>query len=170
MPRARGRAGASCSRSLSDRVPVGRVGRPHGLDGSFFVEGASEAPERFVVGATLLAGGEPATVVVSKRGAGGRLVIRLDRRVERGTELAVRRDELPPPQEDEYYVFQLVGLAVEEKDGRALGRVRDVLPGPANDALELESGELLPLVEDCVLAIDLEAGRIVVATGYADAG
>ncbi len=97
-------------------------------------------------------------------------MIRLDRRVERGTELAVRRDELPPPQEDEYYVFQLVGLAVEEKDGRALGRVRDVLPGPANDALELESGELLPLVEDCVLAIDLEAGRIVVATGYADAG
>ena len=45
-------------------VPVGRVGRPHGVDGSFFVDGASEAPERFALGATLLVDGEPAEVTV----------------------------------------------------------------------------------------------------------
>ena len=42
----------------------------------------------------------------------------------------------------------------------------DVLPGPANDALELDSGLLLPLVEDCVLEIDVDAGRVLVAPGF----
>ena len=54
----------------SELVPVGRAGRPHGLDGSFFVEGASERDEVFAAGATLYADGEPAEVVASKRGAG----------------------------------------------------------------------------------------------------
>ena len=87
----------------------------------------------------------------------------------RGATLAVRRDDLPEPDEDAYYVFQLVGLRVEEEGGRALGTVNEVQNGPANDTLELDSGLLLPLVESCVLDIDLAAGRIVVARGFADA-
>jgi 16S rRNA processing protein RimM len=150
-------------------VPVGRVGRPHGLDGSFFVEGASRRQETFAVGAVLYAGGEAAEVVASRHGAGGRPVIRLDRRLERGTELAVPRETLPPPADaDEFYVFQLVGLAVEEEGGRALGRVRDVLEYPANDVLELDSGASLPFVEACVRQVDLAEGRIVVAPGFAE--
>src|SRR5207302_2896543 len=140
---------ASCSRSLNEFVTVGRVGRPHGLDGSFVVERASESPQRFEVGATLYANGEPAQVVASKQ-AGGRPVIRLDPRVERGTPLEIRRSELPPPEEDSYYVFQLVGLAVVEEGGGDLGRVAEVSPGVANDVLELDSGLLLPLVGECV--------------------
>ena len=153
----------------SDLVTVGRVGKPHGIDGSFFVEGGSDSPERFSVGARLLVDGEPAEITGSKRGAGGRFVIKLDRQVPRGATLAVRRDELPEPEEDAYYVFQLVGLAVEEEGGRALGLVTDVQPGPANDALELDTGLLLPLVESCVLEVDLEGRRILVARGFADA-
>jgi 16S rRNA processing protein RimM len=154
---------------VTELVPVGRVGRPHGVDGSFFVEGASEAEERFAVGAVLQVEGASAKVVASKRGAGGRRVLRLDREVRRGATLAVPRDELPEPEPDAYYVFQLVGLAVEEEGGRRLGSVADVLEGPANDALELDSGLLLPLVEACVLDVDLEARRILVARGFADA-
>jgi 16S rRNA processing protein RimM len=154
---------------VSDLVPVGRVGRPHGVDGSFFVEGASEAPERFAKGARLLVDGEPAEVTVSKRGAGGRVVIKLDRAVPRGATLAVRRADLPEPEADAYYVFQLVGLAVEEEGGRALGTVLEVENGPANDALVLQDGLLLPFVGDCVLDVDLEGGRILVARGFADA-
>lgn len=152
---------------MGESVPVGRVGRPHGLDGSFVVEDASEDPERFVEGARLLAGGAPAVVVSSKR-AGGRPVVRLDRPVERGTELAVPRSELPPATGESFYVFQLVGLAVEEEGGCGLGRVQDVAPGVANDILELDSGHALPLVEECVLEIDLEAGRILVARGFVE--
>jgi 16S rRNA processing protein RimM len=96
-------------------------------------------------------------------------VIRLDRHVERGTELAVPRATLPRlGEDDEFYVFQLVGLSVEDESGRLLGRVREVLEYPANDVLELDSGASLPLVEACVRQVDLAGGRIVVAVGFAD--
>jgi 16S rRNA processing protein RimM len=148
-------------------VRIGRVGRPHGLDGSFVVEAASEEPARFAVDAVLWVGGGPARVVSSKR-ARGLPVIRLDRAVERGAELTVRVSELPPPADDSYYVFQLAGLEVEEEGGRVLGRVEDVAPGVANDVLELDSGIVLPMHEDCIRKVDLAAGRIVVARGFAD--
>jgi 16S rRNA processing protein RimM len=145
------------------------VGRPHGVDGSFFVEQASDAPERFAKGARLLVDGEPAEVIVSKRGSGGRAVIKLDRDARRGATLSVRRDELPDPEEDAYYVFQLIGLAVEEEGGRPLGTVTEVENGPANDSIVLDSGELLPLVDACVLEVDLAGGRILVARDFSDA-
>jgi 16S rRNA processing protein RimM len=146
---------------------VGRVGKSHGLDGSFVVEQASEVAERFKVGAELFVAGEPAKVIASRQ-ARGRPVIRLDRRVERGATLEIPRDELEPAGEDEYYVFQLIGLSVEEEGGRELGMVVDVAPGVANDILELDTGLLLPMVEDCVRQVDFTAKRIVVAPGFAD--
>ncbi len=152
-----------------DWVSVGRVGRPHGLRGDFVVERASEAPERFAVGARVYVEREPATVVESKR-SGGRLVIRLDRTAERGSALELPQSELPPPGEGSFYAFQLVGLSVEEEGGRALGRVEEIEPGVANDVVRLDSGIALPLVEDCVREIDLEGGRIVIAPGFVDAG
>ena len=147
------------------RVQVGRVGKPHGLEGAFVVEEASDDPERFAEGVTLLVGGEPARVVESKR-AGGRPVIRLDRDVERGDSIQVERSELPSTEEGEYYAFQLVGLEVEEAGGEKLGRVTEVSSGPANDVLELDTGLALPLVDACVQEVDLAAGRIVVQTGF----
>jgi 16S rRNA processing protein RimM len=152
----------------SELVPIGRVGRPHGLDGSFFVEGASDRADAFAVGTVLLADGERCAIVASKRGSQGRPVIRLDRPVGRGATLAVPREALPPLEEDAYYAFQLVGLEVVEEGGRAVGRVSDVLDYPANDVLELDSGLSLPLVAACVREVDLVNGRIVVAPGFAD--
>jgi ribosomal 30S subunit maturation factor RimM len=48
--------------------------------------------------------------------------------------------------------------------------VKEVQPGVANDVLELDSGHALPLVDACVLHVDLEAGRIRVARGFAPHG
>jgi 16S rRNA processing protein RimM len=152
----------------SNRVVVGRVGRAHGRDGAFVVEDASTDPERFIPGAELVARGERVRVEEAKR-AGGRLVIRLDRPMERGVSLEVAREELPLPEPGSYYVFQLVGLEVVEEEGRRLGLVRDVAPGVANDVLELDTGAALPLVEACVRSVDLSAGRILVARGFAEA-
>lgn len=146
---------------------MGRVGRPHGLDGAFVVERASDDERRFAVGARLLVDGEPAEVVLRRRVGGGRTAIRLDRAVTRGQTLAVARAELPPPAPDSYYIFQLVGLEVEER-GRVVGRVREVLPGAANDNLELDTGALVPLVEVAVAKVDLERGRIVLNPGFID--
>jgi len=150
-----------------DWVPVGRIGRAHGRDGSFVVEQASEDEARFAPGARVYVGREPATVVASKR-AGGRLVVRLDRRAERGSVLAVPRGELPAPEEGSYYVVDLEGLDVVEEGGRGLGRVQEVAAGVANDVLRLDSGVALPMVEDCIRAVDIEGRRIVVAQGFAE--
>jgi 16S rRNA processing protein RimM len=150
-----------------DFVQVGRVGRTHGLDGSFVVENASENEALFAVGAALFAGGEPATVTGRKR-SGGRLVVKLDRDVPRGAELAVPRATLPEPEPNSYYVFQLIGLEVVEEGGRRLGSIQDVAPGVANDVLTLDSGLSLPMHEECVRKVDLEGGRVVVARGFGD--
>jgi 16S rRNA processing protein RimM len=111
--------------------------------------------------------GELAKVVASKR-SGGRPVIRLDREARRGSDLSVPRSELPPTGENEYYAFQLLGLEVEEEGGRSLGRVSAVDSGVANDVLRLDTGLALPLVDACVLDVDLDQGRIQVAQGFGD--
>jgi 16S rRNA processing protein RimM len=132
------------------------------------VEDASEEPSRFEVGAQLLVAGEPASVVLSWQVGKGRRAIKLDRRAERGAELTVMRDALPPLGDGSYYVTDLVGMEVVDEQGVRVGFVRDVVPGPANDALELDTGLLLPLVEDCVREVDLERGRVLLNPGFTD--
>jgi 16S rRNA processing protein RimM len=154
---------------VAERVAVGRVGRPHGLAGAFVVEDASAAPERFQLGARLFVDGVGAEIVESKR-AGGRPVIRLDRKATRGAALEVERAALPEPDLDHYYVFDLVGAEVLEEDGATLGVVADVAPGVANDVLELDSGLALPFVGACVREIDLDRRRILVARGFSTGG
>ena len=149
-----------------DLVRIGRVGRPHGIDGAFVVEQASDDPGRFEVGAELRVDGEPASVVVSRQVGGGRRAIKLDRPVARGAELTVRRDELAPLPDDTYYVADLVGLEVIDERGEVVGVVREVHPGPANDALELDTGLLLPLVANCIRDVDIPGGRVLLNPGF----
>ena len=149
------------------KVRIGRVGRPHGLDGAFVVEDASTDERWWQVGARFQAGGDPVEVVGARR-ASGRPVVKLDRDVERGALLEVDHAELPPTDEDEYYAFELVGLEVVEEGGRPLGTVKAVIPGVANDVLDLGGDVLLPIVEDCILRVDLAAGLIEVAAGFAE--
>jgi 16S rRNA processing protein RimM len=152
---------------MSERVVVGRVGRPHGLDGSFVVEGASDDDRWFRVGSRLLVGTAELEVVAARR-ARGRPVIKLAADVTRGATLEVPREALPPTEEGEFYAFELVGLEVVEEGGRRLGTVTAVEPGVANDVLALDGGLLLPLVGVCVRDIDLEKRRILVAPGFSD--
>jgi 16S rRNA processing protein RimM len=148
------------------RVAIGKVGRPHGIDGAFFVEQPSDDQRWWKTGARFLAGGAPVEVV-AHRMSSGRPVIKLEPPVERGVLLEVERGDLPATAEDEYYAFELIGLQVVEETGRSLGTVKAVTPGVANDVLELDSGVLLPMVEDCIRAVDLAGGRIDVAEGFA---
>src|SRR5262245_14020707 len=135
-PRRRPSTSSRCHVTEPELVVVGRVGKSHGLDGSFVVEEASETHQLFAVGATLIVDGSEAKVTGSKH-ARGRPVIRLDQRAARGAELRVPRSALSPTTEGEYYVFQLVGLGVVEEGGGGLGTARDVAPGVANDIREI---------------------------------
>jgi len=148
------------------RVTIGKVGRPHGIDGAFFVEQPSEDKRWWQTGARFLAGGTPVEVV-AHRTSSGRPVIKVEPTVVRGVLLEVDPADLPATGDDEYYAFELVGLRVVEETGRPLGTVEAVTPGVANDVLELDSGVLLPMVEDCIRVVDVAGGRIEVAEGFA---
>ena len=146
-------------------MPIGRVGRPHGLDGAFVVERASDDASRWEVGAAVVVDGEPARdhALAAGRRRPPRDTARPHRRARRRARR--RLSELPTPGPDSYYEFQLVGLAVVDEDGGS-GASSDVHPGVANDNLELADGTLVPMIEDAIRAVDLDAGRVVVVSGF----
>ena len=83
-----------------------------------------------------------------------------------GVSLFVARDKLPPPDEDEFYVADLVGLSAVSPDGETIGIVKNVLNFGAGDILEIApaSGEtlMLPFTKEIAPSIDFSGGKIVV--------
>ena len=84
----------------------------------------------------------------------------------RGTRLYADRSRLPSLPDDEYYHADLIGLAVLDPGGNALGTVGDVLNHGAADLLEIQvAGQsdsvLLPFTAALVPTVDLAAGRII---------
>ena len=84
-----------------------------------------------------------------------------------GVEIFARRDQLPPPDADEFYYDDLVGLEAVTRDGLRLGRVAGLMNYGAGDILEIapyDGGEalLLPFVKAVATRVDFEAGRIVI--------
>lgn len=84
-----------------------------------------------------------------------------------GVSLYVAREKLPPPDEDEFYIADLVGLSAVSPEGEAIGIVKNVLNFGAGDILEIApaSGEtlMLPFTKEVAPSIDFSDGRIVVA-------
>ena len=147
---------------------AGRVGRPHGLDGSFHVLDAS--PPLLFAGARVLVGGEEATIA-RRAGDDRHPIVRLEGREDRvaaealrGKELLVERSEVPTLEPDEWWAEDLEGCSVHD-GGRHVGTVRALQALPSVDVLEVEradgGGELLvPLVTDAVRAVDVERKEI----------
>jgi 16S rRNA processing protein RimM len=148
-------------------ISVGRIGRAHGLDGSFHV---TQPRERVLGGAQALIVGGAEIAIVRHDGTPSRPILKLagvssreavDRL--RGTDLWMRRSDAPPLEEDEWYAEDLEGLAV--RDGETeVGVVRAMLALPSCEVLEVARegrGDLLvPLVSDAVRRIDVEAGVV----------
>ena len=84
--------------------------------------------------------------------------------------LFVPRDRLPPPEEDEVYHADLVGLLAETTDGKPLGRVLAVLNYGAGDLLEVgedrKRSVLYPFTREVVPVLDLEGGKLVIDPPY----
>lgn len=154
-------------------LAAGRIGRAHGLDGSFHV--TRPRPGLLRAGLRLRAGDRDMTV---ERCAGTdeRPILRLDgvsgreaAEAARGTDLWVPRTAAPALGEDEYWAEDLEGCAVVDGE-REVGRVRRLVALPSCEALEVErpgAGDLLvPLVHDAVRSVDVGAGRIDVDLAF----
>lgn len=86
----------------------------------------------------------------------------------KGAEIFARRDQLPPPGDDEFYYDDLIGLEAVDAEGAPIGRVVSLMNYGAGDVLEIapvEGGEtlLLPFSKRVAPRIDFDAGRIVIA-------
>lgn len=162
------------STSLTDSpLHAGRVGRAHGLDGSFYVTHArprllAEGSEVAVAGRTLR--------IVRRAGVEQRPIVRLDgiedrpaAEALRGQPLNVERARAPTLGEGEWWAHELEGCAVLDGE-RLLGTVGGLLELPSCEALEVrreDGGEVLvPMVRDAIRHVDVAARRIEVSLDF----
>jgi 16S rRNA processing protein RimM len=128
---------------------MAKVGRPHGLDGSFHVDAPLDEGERVRIG-------EREFTIAERKGSDARPIIRLAGVDDRDAAEALRGETLStakaaePPGDDEWLVEDLVGCRIE-----GIGRVSGVLEGLSCDVLEV-GDELIPLVTDAVTRVDIE--------------
>ena len=157
---------------------VGEVVKPHGIHGEVVVRSVTDRPElRFTPGARLLLGPdesslEPVEVSRARPFKDGYLVTfepagdRGRAEVIRGWWLFTGVENLPAPAEDTYYYHQLVGIAVCDRSGAGIGRVSAIRDLGPYALLEVSRGEgenfFLPLVDEFVVEVNLEAGRLTV--------
>ncbi|MBM3318581.1 MAG: 16S rRNA processing protein RimM [Candidatus Eisenbacteria bacterium] len=155
-------------------VRVGRIGKPFGLKGEIVVHYYADAPDRFAAGArvfVLTPAGRVEATVADSRAMVGKFVARFVGResVEAvkpwaGCHVEVPAAALPPPQEGSYYEYQLLGLRVYGADGECVGRIREVMATGGNDVFVVHGDGrefLIPVIDDAIALIDLEAGRVV---------
>ncbi len=161
----------------SSLVPIGKVGKTHGVRGAVKVHPYGETLEELEVGEKLTAISSDGRVSLELTLTGSRPQQRVwicefdeindmaQAQALTGSELFVPRDRLRPLPEGEYYHFQLIGLTVETPEGESLGVLRAILETGSNDVyvVDCDGRELLlPAIEDVVREVDLPNRKIVV--------
>ena len=85
----------------------------------------------------------------------------------KGSTLWVTRENAVPLEENEYFIADLIGLKVVTDEGEEFGELTDVMQTGANDVYVVEAYKdkqevLLPVIDECVLDVDLEKGIVTV--------
>ena len=160
---------------MSDsRVIVGVIGRPHGVRGLVHVHVYAADPANLERYGTLTDdAGRQWTLrwrnegVAELRGADGTVLpdrSAAERLVNQ--HLWTARDQLPPPEDDEFYLADLVGLAARDPAGEAIGQVAIVHDYGAGASLEIvrpgASPLLVPFTRAAVPVVDIVGGHVVV--------
>jgi len=158
----------------ASRVCAGVITGAHGVRGLVKIKSFTEDPQNLVGYGPLTDESGSRTFAIEITGsAKGQLLAKVagiaDRNAAdalRGTHLYVSRDALPEPEEEEYYIADLVGLRVEVASGETLGRVAAVRNYGAGDFLEIDAGSggetLLPFTKATVPLVEIAAGRLIV--------
>jgi len=158
---------------MPDLILVGRVAGAFGVKGDIRITAYTADPMALVDYRELKhEDGRAALTLTAGRPAKGGIIVRA-REVEtrdqaealRGLRLYIPRQVLPEPEEDEFYVADLVGLAVETPEGELLGKVRSVQDFGAGDLLEVQppSGASwwLPFTRDAVPEVRIAQGKVI---------
>lgn len=148
-------------------VSIGYVLRAHGVRGLVRIHAEADS----IANLTRLTVGERELRVVRVTPERGDWLVQLEGVADRdqadalrGQPVRARREDLPAPDDDELYVSDLVGCAVVDTAGVALGTVTGTFPGGAHEILVVTDGAreaLIPFVEPIVVSVDVAARRVV---------
>lgn len=155
-----------------EHVAVGRINSIWGVQGHVKVTAMTNNPDRLSKGAHVYVNGVPRTITDVRYPRGYPVVLfdgittADEAETLRGALIEIDEEELPALPEGEYYVHDLIGLAVFTSDGRDLGRVYDVLRTGSNDVYVVrkhgQRDVLIPALEGVLLEVDLQGDRMVI--------
>jgi 16S rRNA processing protein RimM len=157
-------------------IAIGVFGAPHGVKGELRAKSYTDDPKALgAYGEVADAAGARRFKILSLRPLKDEMVVlRLEGINDRdaaaaltGVEIFARRENMPPPDDEEFYLADLIGLSATTPNGDAIGRIVAVSNFGAGDILEIapkDGGEtvLYPFTKAVALQIDLAGGRIVI--------
>ena len=156
-------------------IEIGRVAKPWGVKGEVKVRLSTDVPDRFdeLDGVYIYDGDEKIAYfrIEHVKHLKEAVALKLDgvdspdsAELLRGFEVSVPESERAVLGEGEFFIYELIGLEVVDRDGELLGELTKVYQGSAQDVFEVatpEGARLVPVVSEYVSEIDPEQGRIV---------
>jgi 16S rRNA processing protein RimM len=166
------------ARDPDEKVPMGRVVAPWGVKGWVKVEPYSDERDSLCGFPNWLLekrGKLQPVAVAECKVHGAHVVARFEgcddrdqAEAWRGAQVMLRRGELPPPEPNEVYQADLIGLTVLGANGERLGRIVEILENPGNPVLRVAGEDrerLVPFVPPVIRALDIEGGIVELEWG-----
>lgn len=157
---------------------LGKILRPHGVRGELRVHVLTDYPERVSKIKTVYIGSDPTEqdaepyTVSAARLHQDYVLLKLaeipdrnEAETLRGLYVMVDLENAVPLEEDEFYLYEVIGLGAYTQDDEWLGKVNNVIETGANDVYVVNGSKygelLLPIHEETVVEIDFDAGKII---------
>jgi 16S rRNA processing protein RimM len=155
---------------------VGRVIRPHGLEGLLRIRSYAQSERSFLNAGTIFlkldSGETHEFTVLSVRPHKNIFLMKIgnlnslqEAEKYRGAEILIRKDAVLKKEEDEYFWHELIGLRVYLNTGRYIGTISQILQTGSNDIYVVRQGKaevLIPAIHDVVEEIDLSNGKMII--------
>lgn len=163
---------------IKELITIGKITSTHGIQGSLKVYPLTDQPRRFDLLTEVL--------VELADGSQQTLTIRQCRYLPKGmiidfvgfdsinqvlhfknAYIRIPIEQRLPLAENEYYIYELIGLTVKTDEGEELGLLKDIIESGANDIYVVDDGSknglLIPAIKDCIKAVDMESREMIVA-------
>lgn len=155
---------------------IGTIVAPFGVRGQVKVKSVTDRPEHIARNVRQVLVGKERTPFTLRRLSEhkpGLLIAELQGVADRdaadelrGAEIYIRPADAAPLEQDEFFLHDVVGLAVELEDGQAIGKVREVLETGAGAILVIvrkgQPDALVPMVRDFIAVLDIAGGKVVI--------
>jgi len=158
-------------------IPVGKITATHGIRGLLKIHSFSGTSESLRVGGSVLIKNRTGILntleLKSIASSGGKLLVGFNglddinqAQVLVGSEICLLRNQLPEPEDDEYYWCDLIGLRVATVEGVDLGVIEEIFEAGSSDIYVVRGAEreyLIPAIADVISSVDLKNGQMLVS-------